>query len=270
VKGHPNLELAYAEGDRYFREYYGDQIFRHWRARFRISPVGLSSARYLGSVLLQYPIRKVLAARTKEKLAYTYSALLQAVRRSTVWPPLKKIRFGAMRCEHPIGFERGDEPSITRWYSDHWIDQQHASLNGRVLRVGGTELNADTIDVLSCEAYDAVICALQLQSVYDLGPAVKRMWGLLKPAGVLLATLPAVTTAHGTDENDFWRFTARSARRLFEPQCLNGSIEVQTLGNVLTSIGALHRIPAGEFSPRERDTVGAQHPVVIAVKATKR
>jgi len=269
VKGHPNLERAYAEGDRYFREYYGDQIFRHLRARFRISPVDFSSARCLGSVLLQFPISKVLTARTKEKLEYMYSALRKAVRRSTVWPPRGKIGFGAMRSKHPICCECGDLQSITRWYSDHWIGQQHASLNGRVLRVSSTQLSADAMDVLLSEAYDAVICTLQLQSVYDLESAIKRLWVVLKPSGMLFATLPAVTTACNTDENDFWRFTVISARRLFEAQFSKDSIEVEPLGNVLTSIAALHGVPAGEFSQLELDTVGAQHPVIITVKATK-
>lgn len=270
VKGHPNLELAYAEGDRYFREYYGNQIFRHLRARFQISPVDCSSARCLVSVLLQYPIKRVSAARTKEKLEYMYSALRKAVRRATVSPPLGKIRFGAMRSKHPICVERGDLPSITRWYSDHWLSQHQPNLNGRVLKVDSTELSADGMDVALCDAYDAVICALQLQSVYDLESAVKHMWGLLKPSGVLFATLPAVTTAQGMNENDFWRFTVISARRLFELQFHKDWIEVQPLGNVLTSIGALHGLQAGEFSQRELDTVGVQHPVLIGVKATKR
>jgi glycosyltransferase involved in cell wall biosynthesis len=270
VKGHPSLERAYHEGDRYFREYYGDQIFRHLRARFRISPVDFSSARGLSSVLLQYPSGNVLAARTKQKLEYLYGAMRKAVRRATVWPPLRKIRFGALRSEHPIGSERGDQQSITEWYSDHWLGQQHASLKGRVLRVDGAELSADRMDAVSSEAYDAVICPLQLQSVYDLESAVRRMWRVLKPSGVLFATLPAVTTARGPNENDFWRFTAISARRLFELQFSKDLIEVQPFGNVLTSIGTLHRVPAGEFSQRELHTVGAQHPVVIGVKATKR
>jgi SAM-dependent methyltransferase len=199
-----------------------------------------------------------------------YSALRKAVRRSTVWPPLGKIRFGGMRSKHPICLERGDLQSITLWYSDHWIGQHHASVKGRILTVGGMEVSADRMDVVSCEAYDAVICTLQLQSVYDLDSAVKHMWRALKPSGVLLATLPAVTTTQGRNENDFWRFTSISARRLFELQFPKDSIEVEPLGNVLTSIGALHGVPAGEFSQRELSTVGAQHPVLIAVKATKR
>src|SRR5215472_11742468 len=137
VKGYPKLELAYAEGDRYLREYYGDQIFRHLGARFRISPVDLSSVRCLASVLLQYPFSKVSTARVRAKLESIHSVLLKAVRRATVRPPLGKIRFGAMRSEHPICLERGDLQPITRFYSDRWIGQQQACLNGRVLRVGG-------------------------------------------------------------------------------------------------------------------------------------
>lgn len=268
VKGHPNLELAYAQGERYFREYYGDHIFRHLRARFRMSPVDSSSAWHLANVLSQYP-KKVLVEPTRETLDSTYRALRTAVRRAILWPPLGKIRFGALRSKHPLCLRRSDLQSITRWYSDHWIGQQHTSGNGRFLTIHGRELTAETMDTASCEAYDAVICALLLQRVYDLESAVKRMWRLLKPSGVIVATLPAVTTTQGPNENDFWRFTATSARRLFELQFSSDSIEVQSLGNVLTSIGALHGVPAGDFSQRELDTVGPQHPVLIGVKATK-
>ncbi|HYV73793.1 MAG TPA: hypothetical protein VFB24_06000, partial [Candidatus Binatia bacterium] len=33
VKGHADRELAYAEGDKYLREYYGNKVFRQLRAR---------------------------------------------------------------------------------------------------------------------------------------------------------------------------------------------------------------------------------------------
>jgi hypothetical protein len=92
----------------------------------------------------------------------------------------------------------------------------------------------------------------------------------MKPSGVLLATLPGVTTAQGRpDADDFWRFTTLSARKLFETQFLPRSVEIEALGNVLTAVGALHAEAASEFSKQELVTSGPQHPVVIAVRVTK-
>jgi hypothetical protein len=79
-----------------------------------------------------------------------------------------------------------------------------------------------------------------------------------------------VTTAQGRqDENDFWRFTAHSARKLFETHFQARSVEIEALGNVLTAVGALHAVSVSEFSKQELGTSGPQHPVVIAVRATK-
>ena len=266
VKGHADRELAYAEGDKYLREYYGNQVFRQLRARFQMSPADFRS---IHSLLLQYPILRVSKARMREKLGYLAGTLRRVVRRSTVWPPLGKVRFRAMRSQRPICPTGCNLPSITRWYSDHWIEKWQAHLHGRVLRVCAADLRAGSIESLAPEEYDAVICSLQMQSVYDLDSAIEAMCRALKPSGVLVATLPGVTTAQGADENDFWRFTELSARRLLGQNFPEHSIHVQGFGNVLAGIAGLHGVPADEFSECELQTPGAQHPVVIGVFARK-
>jgi len=56
---------------------------------------------------------------------------------------------------------------------------------------------------------------------------------------------------------------------LFETQFQPRSVEIESLGNVLTAVGALHAVAASEFSKQELETLGPQHPVVIAVRVTK-
>jgi glycosyltransferase involved in cell wall biosynthesis len=270
VKGDPDRERAYTEGDKYVREYYGDQILRHLRARFRISPADFRSIRSLASVALNYPFLKVSLTGTKEKLGYVLDGVRHVLRRSTVWPPVGKVRFGAFRNTLPIKAENGELQSIVSWYSDHWIERHQQNLVGRVLRLGGSGPSLDALGGLDSEAYDSVVCMLRLQYAYDLDWAVREIRRVLKPSGVLLATLPGVTATQGRpDEDDFWRFTTLSARKLFETQFQPRSVQIEALGNVLTAVGALHALAASEFSKQELETSGPQHPVVIAVRVTK-
>jgi ubiquinone/menaquinone biosynthesis C-methylase UbiE len=139
-----------------------------------------------------------------------------------------------------------------------------------VLRLGGSGPGLDALGGLDSEAYDSVVCMLRLQYAYDLDLAVREIRRVLKPSGVLLATLPGVTATQGRpDEDDFWRFTTLSARKLFETQFQPRSVQIEALGNVLTAVGALHALAASEFSKQELETSGPQHPVVIAVRVTK-
>ena len=270
VKGDPDRERAYAEGDSYVREYYGDQILRHLRARFRISPVEFGSIRTLASVAWNYPFLRVLLTGAREKLGYFLDGVRHALRRSSVWPPVGKVRFGALRNTLPIKVENGGLQSIVSWYSDHWIERHQPNLVGRVLRLGSSGPGLDALGGLDSEAYDSVVCVMQLQYAYDLTSAIREIRRVMKPSGVLLATLPGVTTAQGRpDADDFWRFTTLSARKLFETQFLPRSVEIEALGNVLTAVGALHAEAASEFSKQELVTSGPQHPVVIAVRVTK-
>lgn len=270
VKGHPDRERAYAEGDRYVREYYGDQILRHLWARFRISPAEFGSIRSLAWVAWSYPFLKVSMTGAKTKIGYVLDGARHTLRRSTVWPPVGKIRFGVLRSSVPIGARNGELQSIVNWYSDRWIERHQQNLVGQVLRLGPCGPGFDAVGRIDSDSYDAVVCTLLLQYAYDLDWAIREIRRVMKPSAVLLATLPGVTIAQSRrDENDFWRFTALSARKLFETYFQPRSVEIEALGNVLTAVGALHAVSVSEFSKQELGTSGPQHPVVIAVRATK-
>jgi glycosyltransferase involved in cell wall biosynthesis len=270
VKGDPNRERAYAEGERYVREYYGDQILRHLRARFHISPADLGSIRSLALVAWNYPFMKVSLIGAKEKLGYVLSTVRHSLRKSTVWPPVGKVRFGALRITRPVCENNSGLPSIVDWYSERWIDRHQKNLGGRVLNLSIPGPGVDALVGLDSESYDSVVCTLQLQRVYEIDLAIREIGRVMRPSGLLLATLPGVTTAQSRpNEDDFWRLTTLSARRLFETQFQQRSIEVEAMGNVLAAVAALHGMAASDFSEQELETSSSQHPVVIAVRATK-
>ena len=143
-----------------------------------------------------------------------------------------------------FGFERGKP--VDRWYIERFLAEHAADVRGRVLEVaestytgwyGGDDVT--TSDVLYAAegnpdatvvgdlttgagipeaAYDCFICTQTLQFVYDVRAAVAGTRALLAPGGVLLATVPGISQISREDMRDWgdwWRFTARSAQRLF-------------------------------------------------------
>ena len=73
----------------------------------------------------------------------------------------------------------------------------------------------DWIDItnmpeITDESLDAIVCTEVLEHCADLYSAVKEMYRVLKPGGLLLAAAPFVWPDHHTDEYpDFWRITRR-------------------------------------------------------------
>ena len=68
---------------------------------------------------------------------------------------------------------------------------------------------------------------------------------------------------------DYWRFTSRSARMLFEEVFEADNVEVQTYGNVLAT-ACLHGLGAEELKRKELDGHDPDYEVTVAVKAVKR
>jgi hypothetical protein len=89
---------------------------------------------------------------------------------------------------------------------------------------------------------------------------------------VLLVTVPGITkVSRGEAERwgDYWRFTAQSARRLFEDVFPPGAVQVETHGNVLAAVAFLHGVAAEELSRQELDAHDPDFEVTVAVRAAK-
>ena len=205
-----------------------------------------------------------------------------------------------------FGFDRGQP--IDRYYIDGFL-RRHAGaagyasgvIRGRVLEIGearyagrfGRAADIERLDILDVSAdnadatviadltdgsnlapdsYDCVICTQTLIVLYDLHAAVRTLHRIVKPGGTLLVTLPGISQICRPDMDiwgDYWRFTALSARRLFEEAFDPADITVESYGNVLSATAFLYGLAAQDLRPRELALHDPDYQVTIALKALK-
>lgn len=210
--------------------------------------------------------------------------------------------FCSLRRLRPIRPDSGAQSGlgIGRYYIDRFIAQYAADIKGRVLEVADRRytvrygqnrvLQSDVLHVrpgnpeatiiadltsadhIPADAFDCIILTQTLQYIWDTRSAVRTVKRLLKPGGVLLATVPGIAqiTRYDMEQwGEYWRFTTLSAQRLFEEQFEEKSLLVKSYGNVLTTIARLHGILASELRPEELDHYDRDYDVIIAIRATK-
>ena len=127
------------------------------------------------------------------------------------------------------------------------------------------------LDALPADAYDCAIVTQTLQYVFDVETAVRGIHGLLRPGGVALVTVPAVSRvarSAGVD-GDFWRFTRASCARLFGDR-FDGPVDVRAMGNVLVAVAFLVGMAREELSVQELAADDPYFPVLITVRAQKK
>lgn len=213
---------------------------------------------------------------------------------------LHPVFFGTLRHTRPVsrrwGFDRG--LPIDRYYIERFLAEHRADIHGSVLEVydnaytrrfGVDVRGSDVLDIdatnprasivadlarattVADDAFDCFVLTQTLQLVFDCRAAVAETYRILRPGGVVLATVPGITRTIPRDEApvDYWRFTPDSCRRVFAEVFGQESIEVKAFGNVLAAVAFLEGIAAEELRPRELDVLDESYPVVVAVRAVK-
>jgi peptidoglycan/xylan/chitin deacetylase (PgdA/CDA1 family) len=120
-------------------------------------------------------------------------------------------------------------------------------------------------------AYDCIIVTQTLHVIDDMRAALRECHRILKPGGVLLATLPSasrVCLEYGED-GDYWRMTPAGARALVRSSFEPSVISSQAYGNVLTNTAFLHGLSATELSDTEFDDHDPYFPVLTGIRAKK-
>lgn len=212
------------------------------------------------------------------------------------------INLGELNHLHPVstlfGYDRGQP--IDRYYIENFLSQHRNDIHGRVLEIGdntytkqfgGSRVERSDIlhavegnpsativadiahaDNIPSETFDCIILTQTLQFVYDLPSAMNHLHRILKPDGVILATMPGISQISRYDMDkwgEFWRFTTQSARRLFEKKFMAENIEVKAYGNVLIAIAFLHGLATEELKPEHFEYQDPDYQVLITVRAVK-
>jgi SAM-dependent methyltransferase len=193
------------------------------------------------------------------------------------------------------GYDRGQP--IDRWYIEAFLDAHRDDVRGdtlevksdtyvrrygkdlgevHVLDVDGANAAATVIGDLGGEpplpaaSLDCFVLTQTLQYVWDLGAAVRNACDMLRPGGVLLATVPAVArVSHEVDFDDYWRFTVDSARRLLAPSFGDENVTVVSRGNLVAANAFLAGLAASELSARELDDDDERFPVLVTARAVR-
>jgi SAM-dependent methyltransferase len=217
--------------------------------------------------------------------------------------PIGWVDFGHLRRVTPVsrgfGIERGR--AIDRYYiEDCFLASQAHHVRGRVLeiadarytrRFGGARVTRSDVlhavpgnpeatvvgDLvtgagLESDGYDCVILTQTLLVIYDIHAAVRTVHRILAPGGVALVTVPGISQIARNDMNawgDFWRFTEKSAARLFAEVFPADHVHVEQWGNVLAATCFLQGIAAGEVTREELDYRDEDYPVTIGIVARR-
>ena len=235
--------------------------------------------------------RQYLSRETRRRLA-----------RLVVWPPVGWVRFGDLHRLKPISSDYGNSRGleIDRYYIEKFLTEHAADIQGCVLEVKHNtytrkfgqnrvtksdvihpvEGNPDATivadlthaDHLPSNCYDAIIFTQTLQVIYDIRAVITTLYRILKPGGVVLATVSGMAQISIDDFDkwgEYWRFTSLSARLLFEEAFSAGNVTVYPFGNVLAAISFLEGLACEDLKKSELDTIDRSYEILIAIRAIK-
>ncbi|MFH1021400.1 MAG: methyltransferase domain-containing protein [Pseudomonadota bacterium] len=233
-----------------------------------------------------------------KNLVYLVAGLLKTLIRKK-----SPVNFNDMATTRPVshlfGADRGTP--IDRYYIENFFQRNGSRIKGQVLEVGDSSYSrkfsrgqvesfnvlqhaalgdgaativGDLTDTatLPANAFDCFICAQTLQYTFEVQKAVAGAHYLLKPGGVMLATVPGISQISRFDADrygEYWRFTTDSMKRLFEPVFGEG-VEVASVGNVLSATAFLQGIALEDLSdPTLLDRHDPDYQMIVTIVARK-
>jgi SAM-dependent methyltransferase len=222
--------------------------------------------------------------------------------RNTRWPRVGWVHFGSLRRVKPIspdwGTERGQP--VDRYYIERFLAIQAQDIRGCVLEIGdnmytrafgGNQVSQSQVlhvtenrpgvtilgdltngDHIPDDTFDCIILTQTLQAIFDVPAALRTVYRILKPGGVVLVTVPGISKISRYDMDRwgyYWSFTTQSARRLFEAVFPPANVHIEAYGNVLAAIAFLHGLATEELHQKELDYLDPDYELLITVRAVK-
>jgi SAM-dependent methyltransferase len=250
--------------------------------------------------------RRSLKAAAKALLQAVLPLRLHA--RAVAWwrkqplsPPPGRVDFGDFRRLSPFSRRWGKDRlgiPIDRYYIDRFLQANAGDIRGRVMEVGDStytrRFGSDAVvqidilhtvagdpsatlvgdlctgDGLPTKAFDCVILTQVLHVLPDPAAAVRTLQRILKPGGVVLATVPGISQVSRWDTDrwgDYWRCTEMAVRHLFSPVFPPDETTLSSHGNVLVAAAFLYGLADSELREDELDHVDADYPLMLTVRA---
>ncbi|HQV73862.1 MAG TPA: hypothetical protein PLE78_00110 [Flavobacteriales bacterium] len=197
-----------------------------------------------------------------------------------------------------FGIDRGKP--VDRYYIENFLGDSRSEITGHVMEIedptytqqfGGPGVRSEVLrfkgsagagirlgDLTAHESLpdaelDAFICTQTLNFIYDHQLAVRGLYKSLKPGGVALVSVAGLVQISRYDAErwgDYWRFTPNSALRMFEDVFGKGNVEVTCFGNSYAATCLIKGFATEECDRRLLDSVDADYPVVIGIKARRK
>ena len=218
-------------------------------------------------------------------------------------PSTGHVSFGDLRRVEPFGRHFGTDrgEAIDRHYIEAFLAARAADIRGRVLEVGDDSYirqfggqHVTRTDVLHVDAsnprativadlanapqipddsFDCIVLTQVLHLIYEPRSAVRTLYRILKPGGVLLLTTPGISQVpHGTvwAHTWYWSFTELSTLRMLEEAFGEGRVAVESSGNVFSATAMLYGLAAQDLSESDLAVHDPDYPVIISARAQKR
>jgi hypothetical protein len=216
-------------------------------------------------------------------------------------PPVGRVRFGDLRRTTPFsqvfGYDRGQP--IDRYYIERFLDAHSLDVHGRVLEIGDNSytcrfggIRVSHSDVLHAldgypqatfvgdltdapqipsDAFDCIILTQTLHLIYEPRLALQTIYRILRPGGVLLATVPGISQISYSDWSDtwYWSFTPVSMQRMAGEVFSPSNVLVEVEGNVFAASALLYGLSSHELRSEDLDYRDPYFPVTIAIRAIK-
>lgn len=223
-------------------------------------------------------------------------------RRYARWRGSRPPRLGDLRRVTPIdprwGFDRGTP--IDRVYVERFLAEHARDIRGRVLEIGAPDYtnrfgsSVERVEILhagegnphativgdladapyvASESFDCAVVTQTLQLVFDVRAALQTLHRILAPGGVLLVTVPGITKIAAPENEiwgDWWRFTAKSLRRLGAEAFGEENVHARSYGNVLAATAFLYGLAASDLERGELDFHDPLYEVTVALRAVRR
>lgn len=223
---------------------------------------------------------------------FTLRAVIMRIIRpnSTYWLATRSLEPISMK----FGFDRGTP--IDRFWIEQFLQKNGRDIAGKCLEVtdndytkrfGGTQVTvSDVLDInrknpkatiygdlrkltsVKSNQYDCVILTHVLGIIDDYEAAVSELYRILKPGGVLLLTVSALSPTRDLELN-YWRFTMASAAYLLSKFFKKKNVHVGSYGNVFAGQCFWVGMAQEELTREELEYNDPRFQCVVTVRAVK-